>query len=187
MYINKSTDIDLIVRSNFFELKNGKHCNFHLQNDFDFYGPQSFESSVLRICDSFELERYESLFIYEKQSFEYKHGYNTNKPIDYRKLSHEDAVTLKDDFLEHLFTHFGEKIKKAGKIEFPIEWFCKNLVIDQDEALIMLKSINKDDVKIYRCSFDLRKNNNSNYSLYIKTEEEIKKLIMRISDLFEGV
>lgn len=62
-YIGQSTELKTREYTHFFELKNNKHHNSHLQNAYNKYGYENLEFKILLYCEPKELIRYEQYFV----------------------------------------------------------------------------------------------------------------------------
>jgi len=62
-YIGQSERLEIRKKWHFSVLEKGNHDNAHLQNAYNKYGKENFIFSVLISCKSFELTKYEQLFI----------------------------------------------------------------------------------------------------------------------------
>lgn len=79
MYIGQSTEIEeyrwIKHRS---RLRNNNHYNEHLQRDWNKYGEESFEFSILLECEENQLNTYEEYYIFELMTYDSRVGYNKN-------------------------------------------------------------------------------------------------------------
>ena len=79
MYIGQSTEIEgyrwIKHRS---RLRNNNHYNEHLQKDWNKYGEESFEFSILLECEENQLNTFEEYYIFELMTYDSRVGYNKN-------------------------------------------------------------------------------------------------------------
>lgn len=84
------TDVDYRVRNHIYALRKNRHHSRLMQNDFNLYGEESFESSVIEYVENsihqYERERY---YIELYESYNPDKGYNFN-------FKNSDAIIEKD-------------------------------------------------------------------------------------------
>ncbi|PLR72159.1 GIY-YIG nuclease family protein [Bacillus sp. UMB0728] len=163
VYIGKSFNIEKRWRQHRDSLLRDKHVNKKLQRDFNIFKKDAFQYKVLVNCAVSHLDRNESLICYEFDVWNKEKGYNIAKLLDYRKISHQDAIQLKDEFLSKMYSNNKELIKSKGQVSIPIEWISKNLNKDHDEINIALKEITLEDELKYGWSINLCSNYGNTY------------------------
>lgn len=70
-YIGSAKNLNRRKKTHFTQLSKGLHCNIHLQNAYNFYGPDSFKYEVLELTDNL-IEREQ----YWIDSFSFENLYN---------------------------------------------------------------------------------------------------------------
>lgn len=72
-YIGQSINLKKRKRVHWSLLKNNKHWNVHLQRSFNKHGKENFIFETLFYCESFELTKYEQIFVnkYKKKNLLY--------------------------------------------------------------------------------------------------------------------
>ena len=76
MYIGQSSNIKKRIAKHFYNLKNNKHFNVHLQDAYNKYGSTVFIHQILEECKKDNLNDREIYWITEKQTNNEKFGYN---------------------------------------------------------------------------------------------------------------
>ncbi len=74
------------------QLRNGNHCNRHLQNAWNKYGETSFRFEVIEECDIEILLQREGHWIEHHRSWEREHGYNLTRIICERQVLSEETI-----------------------------------------------------------------------------------------------
>ena len=74
-YTVQSTDIDKEIKENIENLENNNHNNKQLQEDFNKYGPSSFKTEIVTICQN---EKQSQLVKQDEINFNAKKSYNPN-------------------------------------------------------------------------------------------------------------
>lgn len=88
-YVGSSTNIEQRWRDHIYCLKNNRHANIHLQNDYNLFGIDVFKFDILKICPTETnntkdwLYKNEKYFIhqYEKQGISYNITYTDNSQL----------------------------------------------------------------------------------------------------------
>lgn len=62
-YIGQAINLEKRKIKHFWDLKNNRHDNYHLQRAYNKYGKNSFSFKVLIYCEPFELTKYEQFFV----------------------------------------------------------------------------------------------------------------------------
>ena len=75
-YVGGTTDVDSRFDQHKEELRQGRHCNKHLQRDWTIDGEESFGFSVLKICERESLIESEQFFIESMKALDREYGYN---------------------------------------------------------------------------------------------------------------
>ena len=112
-YIGQSANVRRRISQHFSALRGGYHCNTALQQDWDTYGEDKFESLLLEECSQEELESKEMYYIEKYHSF--TNGYNKTRGgigphgqifsaethqrmrdshHDYRRANHPQAIKI---------------------------------------------------------------------------------------------
>ena len=136
MYIGQAIDIECDRwKQHRAYLKGGYHTNKHLQNDWNKYGEENFEFSILLECEESQLNTYEEYYIFELMTYNPKVGYNktyggnSGRPTEeYRKkLSEANKGRILSDGWrkkiseankgKHLSKEHKRKISEANKGE----------------------------------------------------------------------
>lgn len=87
IYVGQSMHLDARKRRHFWELRNNRHSNKHLQSAYNLYGKENFAFEILLYCEEFELTRYEDGIKNSNQD----HCYNIRIVADSNKgLKHTD-------------------------------------------------------------------------------------------------
>ena len=107
IYVGQSMHLDARKRRHFWELRNNRHSNKHLQSAYNLYGKENFAFEILLYCEEFELTRYEDGIKNSNQD----HCYNIRIVADSNKgLKHTDE-----------YKRNASEAKKGNKkaIQFP--------------------------------------------------------------------
>ncbi len=83
IYIGSSNDVYKRKKEHFSSLKNGTHCNTHLQRAYNFYGENSFKFFVITTCKEDDLLRLEQTYLnkyFDKGINCYNENPMANKP-----------------------------------------------------------------------------------------------------------
>lgn len=82
VYVGKSTKTNVRWSAHKYLLKLNQHYNKQLQEDWNQYGSENFEFSILELCDCDNLKAREKYWIDFFESYSSK-GYNINQPYIY--------------------------------------------------------------------------------------------------------
>lgn len=63
LYIGQSKRLKERKQKHFYELRNNKHQNTHMQNSFNKYGEKNFEYEVIQYCDETQLDELEIAYM----------------------------------------------------------------------------------------------------------------------------
>lgn len=98
-YIGQSRNLKVRMKVHFNSLRKNKHFNKHLQNSFNKYGKEKFESGVLEYCDKSELDeleiRYIDLYDARENGFNIREG-GVDAPI-------MERIKIDDKLLKNLY------------------------------------------------------------------------------------
>ena len=79
IYIGQAVDIEgSRWKKHKSELRGNYHGNEHLQRDWNKYGEESVEFSILLECEENQLNTYEEYYIFELMAYDNRVGYNKN-------------------------------------------------------------------------------------------------------------
>jgi len=94
IYIGSTTNFDNRKRKHIDDLKNGAHCNFKLQNDYDKYGENNFNFFFFNMVenrDSLEREEEDEINAYLKiMGREYIYNINLTPSIDFKDIDRKE-------------------------------------------------------------------------------------------------
>lgn len=92
VYIGQSKNIKKRFSDHRSALNRNNHYNDLLQNDWNKYGQCSFEFSLIKECEEYELNKLENKYINEYKSYDKKSGYNITlgKDIDGAEIYTEE-------------------------------------------------------------------------------------------------
>ena len=106
IYIGQTKDVERRFKHHKIYLKNEKHYNKQLQEDYNKYGDDNFDYIVLCECDPKYLNEMEEYYIFELMSYDKNIGYNKtyggeggSKPFEIRKKisnSHKGKCVSED-------------------------------------------------------------------------------------------
>jgi len=97
IYIGSSKSIYDRKYKHFYELKNGTHKNFHLQQSYEKFGKDKFHFFILEECELSNRKEREIYWINQYNSNDRNHGYNIYEPNGDRfKCSDETKYKLKN-------------------------------------------------------------------------------------------
>lgn len=82
-YIGQSINVEQRLSQHKYNLRNTIHTNERLQTDWQIYGENNFEFSILEYCDKENLNYLEIYYIQKFNTFEKQNGYNLTKGGDY--------------------------------------------------------------------------------------------------------
>ena len=119
MYIGQALDIEDRWGKHRSMLKSRYHTNKHLQNAWDKYGEESFEFSILLVCEENQLNTYEQYYIFELMTYDDRVGYNKNyggdsgRPTEEtRKKMSENHANVKGENNHMYGKHHTEETRK---------------------------------------------------------------------------
>lgn len=147
-YIGKANDILSRERQHFSKLRTGNHPVMKMQEDYNKYGCDNFNFSILEECTEDKLNHLEDYYILSNHTVE--NGYNSKRG-DVVSLSCEDF-----DYLEEL--NWMCKISNAKtQSEYGYKYLCLQLFINELNKLggcnysisEYLNAIKDDDTKFY--------------------------------------
>lgn len=138
VYIGQSTDIKKRKAQHFRDLRNKKHCNRYLQNEWNKYGEKSFEFSVLYKCISYELNFYEREYIKKYRSDDSQYGFNLapapgvdlsqphdfiyrNSKVSYAYYDSHDNGFFLDENKEKKYNHLCENCQRDCKQSYRVD------------------------------------------------------------------
>lgn len=76
VYIGQTINYKQRRKHHLADLRNGKHCNEHLQRAFNKYGEANFSMHLIERCEENELDKEEIRIIKDKKATNPKYGYN---------------------------------------------------------------------------------------------------------------
>ena len=79
IYIGQSTNVIRRKTEHLYTLRNNKHNNPYLQNEFNKYGEHNFKFEVIEECEEVELNAKEQYYINLYNTLNRKYGYNLKK------------------------------------------------------------------------------------------------------------
>lgn len=103
VYIGQSTDIEKRKKQHIALLRKGNHTNAMWQDDWNIYGEDAFEFTILKKCISYDLNYYEKLYIEEYRATDSFYGYNLSKGIgiDMRsQMRHYDGKSFSERYYD---------------------------------------------------------------------------------------
>ena len=118
-YIGKSEDVQKRKEEHFNKLRNGNHPCKELQDDFNTYGEDAFDFSVLEECDQEKLNHLEDYYILSCNAI--SHGYNSKRgdvlslsENDFNDENDTEVLSIEKDF-ENARTEINER---------PFDYMC---------------------------------------------------------------
>ena len=166
-YIGQSSNIKARWYYHKTKLKTNSHPNNELQREWNLYGSLNFKFNILIECETKELERLESDYIYQLRAIE--NGYNVNKPLDYSLITDREIMRYKKKFLNY--------IKKEKKRILRYSLIIKALNINYNILRIVLNNITISD----EIEFNIKIDKFTNYGEYqnayltIENKSDIQK------------
>mgnify|MGYP004472358177 FL=1 len=126
-YIGKTEDVKKRKEEHFNKLRNDNHPCKELQDDFNTYGEDAFEFSILEECDKEKLSHLEDYYILSCNAI--THGYNSKRG-DVVSLSEEDFNEEEIDNNDECFSIEKDfENAKIEKIEKPFYDICMQTYI----------------------------------------------------------
>ena len=121
-YIGSTLNFRIRLRSHFYELRNNKHHNKHLQNAFNKYGLKFFSFCVLEECEPIQ----DTLMFIEQKYLDSSPDYNISKisncissdiiiKSNSNRIWKKSSLKLKSDFMKYHSKWNDEQRKKVAK------------------------------------------------------------------------
>ena len=148
-YIGKSINIEERWKIHLNELKKGKHHNKKLQKDFNKYGIDDFEFSLLKeVNDYYEITYYESYYAEKFNSF--NNGYNIAKLFNSKDIKNvlDNLDVLSKEWLSILKENSKRISKEKWNREIKLEDLSKRLNLSRDKTIIFIKFFRDEE---YNC------------------------------------
>ena len=94
-YIGLSRDIRRRWNEHKSDLKNNHHANIYLQREWNIYGPESFEFSIVELCDPAIICDRERYYILEYHTLSHESGYNLTSGGECVATTNKKVINLK--------------------------------------------------------------------------------------------
>lgn len=148
IYIGQSTDIYKRWKQHKEQLKQNKHCNKKLQNDWNLYEEKNFNWTIVEVCIMNKILLYESESKWIKYYNSIKNGYNKTSLLDYNFTNKENILKMKKD-LFNIMKEYEDKSK------FYLSSISNYFNLKTRDMMVVFKNITFDDEVKFNITFNL--------------------------------
>jgi group I intron endonuclease len=187
VYIGKSKDVRQRCKNHIKSLRDNQHHNRLLQKDFNKYGEDRFDFTLLIECKENELDGYESAYCHEKDVW--RSGYNIAKLKPTNNFNTKEIQT-KNNLLDHLLNHTNlkELLNDIEKVEIHIAELSDLLKVNKKDIESFLTKITTDDKEKYQFSYDVTSWGFSGKIVTFRSKEKEEKrgkyLLRKLEEIF---
>lgn len=140
IYIGSSNNVYKRKREHFSSLKNGTHCNIHLQRAYNFYGKNNFIFEVIEVCDEANLLKTEQNYL-DKYFDNGINCYNEN-PVANKPPSQKGKVPWNKGKVGIYSQETLQKLSNSKKgFRHTEESKCKMINISKNKVYITSKKV----------------------------------------------